>query len=200
MPKSRKKEKPMPQVVVIEPTPERLARAAGEYRTQDAIPDEGTAHLAGAKAKITVVTDWPVKILHDRCLLGGSRKDEDLNDARFAAAERFYAHWYNGRLNPLGSRDYRQPYSGAGTGFALMPATERQAAHREAWRKALMALCTPNDRVALVTIQVVIDECPIATAGQRITGRSDAAQARAVATEYLTDGLDRLREHWGPRG
>lgn len=186
----------MPQVVVIEPTPERLAHAAGQYRTQDALPDEGKAHLAGAKAKIIVVTDWPVKILHDRCLLGGPRRDEELNDARHQAAERLYAHWYNGRLNPLGSRDYRQPYSGAGTGFALMPATERQAANREAWRKAIKALCTPNDRVALVTVQVVIDECPIVTAGQRITGRAQEQQARAVAIEYLIDGLDRLREHW----
>jgi hypothetical protein len=81
-------------------------------------------------------------------------------------------------------------------GFAIMPATERQAAHREAWRKAMKALCTPNDRVALVTIQVVIDEHPIASVGQRITGRAQEQQARAVATEYLIDGLDRLRAHW----
>jgi hypothetical protein len=198
MPKPRKKEKAMAQPAVIQPTPERLAHAAGEYHTQDAVADEGRAHLAGGKPQITVVTDWPIKMLHDRCLLGGPRKDEELNDARHQAAERLYAHWYNGRLNPLGSRDYRQPYSGAGTGFALMPATERQAYHREAWRKAIMALCTPNDRVALVTIQVVIDECPVVLVGQRITGRAQEQQARAVATEYLIDGLDRLRVHFGP--
>lgn len=184
----------MPQVVVIEPTPERLIHAAGHYREQDALPDKGKAHLAGAKVKITVVTDWPVKMLHDRHLLG--KTDED-NDARHGAAERLYAHWYNGRLNPLGSRDYRQPYSGAGAGFAIMPATERQAYHRQAFRDAIKALCTPNDRVALVTIQVVIDEAPVVSVGQRITGRADAAQARAIATEYLIDGLDRLRVHFG---
>lgn len=195
MPKP-KKDKAMAQVAALGPTRERLAHAAGEYREQDALPDEGKAHLAGAKAKITVVTDWPIKILHDRCLLGGPRKDEELNDARFDVAERLYTHWFHGRLDPLGSRDYRQPYSGAGAGFSIMPATERQAFHRSAFRKAMEALCTPNDRVALVTVQVVIDERPVIEVGQRITGRAQEQQARAVATEYLIDGLDRLIEHW----
>jgi len=185
----------MPQV--MEPTPQRLAHADGNYRRQDALPDEGRAHLAGNKAQITVVTDWPIKILHTRHLLG---KTDEENDQRFDAAERFYAHWYNGRLNPLGSRDYRQPYSGGSDAFPIMPALERQAFHRECWRKAVKALCTPNDRVALVTIQVVIDEQPVTMVGQRITGRAQEQQARAVATEYVIDGLDRLRAHWAPRG
>lgn len=176
------------------PTPERLARAGGEHRVQDGIPDHGTAHLAGAKPRIVVVSDWPIKMLHDRHLLGKS--DED-NDARHEAAERFYAHWFLGQLHPLGSRDYRKPYSGGSDAFPLMPAGDVPIYHRERWRQAVKALCTPNDRVALVTIQVVIDEAPIVTVGRRITDRTDPAQARAVATEYVIDGLDRLRAHWG---
>lgn len=106
---------------------------------------------------------------------------------------------------PLGSRDYRKPYSGTSQRFALLPAAERREHARRKWRQAdaMFRSFGPGgrsyDRVGLTTHAVVIEEKPLAEIGMLMTGRRHEAQARAVAIEMLIDGLDRLIGLWTRR-
>lgn len=164
-------------------TPERLDKAGGAYEVSEDPPGRQR------------MVDWPLQRLYRAGAFGAP--DDRRAQLRHAAGEALYRHWYYGGLLRLGSRDYRQPYSGKGDAFAVMPATERQAYHRSKWRLADAAL--GGDRVASVTRAIVIDEKEPVIVGKVITGRQQEQQARAVAIEYLIDGLDRLRQHWDMR-
>lgn len=166
-------------------TPERTVRAGGLVAISTTTKKGRTIHTQ-------VVADWPIARLHRAKLIGKG----EVAHFRLEAAERLYAHWYHGRLLPLGSRDYRKPYSGGSdAAFAVMPATERQAFHRNRYREA--DACLGGDRIAAVTRAIVLDEKEPVEVGRVVTGRQQEQQARAVAIEYLIDGLDRLRPMWG---
>ena len=143
------------------------------------------------------LADAPLLRLYGAGAFGSLVRDDTRAKAtqRRDAGEKLYAHWYYGRMFPLGSRDYRKPYSGSGDGFAIMPQTERQAFHRIRWREA--DECLGSDRTAVVTRAIVIEEREPLDVGMIVSNRKDRAQARAVAIEWLIDGLDRLRKLWG---
>jgi hypothetical protein len=172
-------------------TPERAAKTAEPY-TVIATNDE-----RGATLETQRLVDAPLLRLYGAGMLGSLARDDSRGTAvqRRDAGEKLYAHWYYGRMFPLGSRDYRKPYSAAGDGFAIMPQTERQAFHRIRWREA--DECLGSDRTAVVTRAIVIEEREPLDVGMIVSNRKDRAQARAVAIEWLIDGLDRLRNLWG---
>lgn len=145
----------------------------------------------GQFVEVQELTDWPLERLYKAGLLGSNK---ELAYQRHDAGTRLYAHWYHGRLFQLGSRDYRKPHTGSSDAFPIMPQTEREAFHRQKWRQA--DACLGSDRIAMVTRAIVIDEKEPVAIGRVVTGRQHEAQARAVAIEFLIDGLDRLRKLW----
>lgn len=166
-------------------TPERMAKDGEPFRCIDTVDE------LGANVETQQLTASPLDRLYRT---GGLGADEDIATARHEAGQQLYAHWYWGRLFALGSRDYRQPARGSGDSFAIMPATERQAYHRMKWRQADAEL--GGDRIASVTRSIVLDEREPVDVGRIITGRNHEQTARAIAIEYLIDGLDRLRALW----
>jgi hypothetical protein len=172
-------------------TPERQAKAGEPLNTLKTT--EGARRIETQE-----LSDWPLERLYRagafRGRSGDAETDKRIAYLRNEAGQQLYAHWYHGRLFPLGSRDYRKPYSGGSDNFAIMPQTERQVFHRNRWREA--DACLGSDRTARVTRAIVLDEKEPVAVGRIITGRNDAAQARAIAIEMLIDGLDRLRVLW----
>jgi hypothetical protein len=154
---------------IMPPTPQRLSKPGARYEVVHGIQR---------------VQDWPVA----RLRLG--KHDHD-HERRRDAAERLYAHYYHANMNPVGSRDYRQPFAGVTGAFPIMPANERQAYHRDAYRKARKTL--GSDRIALATFLIVCEEHSVVEVGwQLCPDRQNVSQVRAVAIEMLIDGLDRL--------
>lgn len=144
-------------------------------------------------ALVIKITDAPLELLY----VTGSLGKRDSHDAlsRRSVARRLYEHWYHSNMSPMGTRDYRKPYSGGGDAFAIMPMSERQAMHRMHFRRAMEAL--GPGRIGQAVVCIVIEEQRPAETGKSMTGRNDKTACSAVAIEFLCEGLDRLRELWG---
>jgi hypothetical protein len=110
---------------------------------------------------------------------------------------RFCMHGYLGGIL-AGPRavSFDMPAGGFGPRDGL-PASERAAWHREAFRRAQVAL--GRDRIATVTALVVLNEVSATAAAAAVTTRGRAEQLQAIGVEYLCDGLDRLAAHFAGR-
>ncbi len=152
------------------PTPERMAKA-------------GEAFEVGQSGMITL-RDSPLEWMERRGVIPTNL---------YNVGSKYRHHWhFAGLLPPVGSIDLNRVFASTG-GNVGMPASESQAHHRQQYRAAQEAL---GMIVGRVLDNVICLECSLVDAG-RICGWKDEKQARAVATAYVRDGLERLRAMWG---
>lgn len=140
-------------------------------------------HVVLPPRQRVVYSEWPLKRLHAK---------EILTDIEFQAGELFYAHWYNSGQSPLGGGGMERVDRSADPNVG-MPTSMRQAWHREQYRKGVQAM----GMIFSVFVEAIVcrEEEP-EEIGRRIKGRKDRAQARAVAIEYLRDGLGLLAKEY----
>ena len=186
--KFRTESKRMEDRTFLSATPERMAKVNEPFSSIKSVDDHGKT------IETQELGDWPLSRLYKSGALG---RDPDIAKKRHDAGEDYYKHWFHAKLFPLGSRDYRKPYTGANLDpYSIAPSQERAEHHRQKWREAEKLLNLGQivpDRVSRATHYIVIDEMEPAKVGRIITARKHEQQARAVAIEYLIDGLDRLR-------
>lgn len=151
--------------------------------------------VVGANKVIRLVED-PLERLYNRGELGrdgAGRKDADLNKVLYIAGERYREQWARSGFSGIQARDYRKPFAVDADGPPLMAATEGQAAYRSLFRRANQAL---GIFLAAVVDPVVIEGAALEEIGRKVSGRSDGAQARAVAIDRLIEGLRVLSVHY----
>lgn len=169
-------EPPKKKADIITPTPERMAKM-GENFIQ-AKTKEGDAYV--------VARDAPLESLHGKKVLDSRQYD---------AGKKFYSHWYRAGLNErFAALNLASGVFGAGSFAGGMPATEDQAFHREAYRKAVQHLGMKTS--SLVQLIVCHDKA-LVEVGRDLLGWANDPQARAAATERLKDALDRLADFYG---
>ena len=152
------------------PTPERMAKA-------------GEAFDVGHHGIITF-RDSPVE---------WARRREILSEGQYAAATKLRHHWYHAGLSDrIGSLDLNRVFS-SDHGNPGMAVSEQQAHHRQQYRAAQQAM---GQRIGSLVDNIVCREMQFVDAGQKM-GWRDYKQARAVAQEFLREGLDVLRRLWG---
>ena len=152
------------------PTPERLAKA-------------GEAFEVGQSGMVTL-RDSPLEWMERRRVISTSL---------YNVGSKYRHHWhYSGMLPKVGSVDLNRVFGGIG-GNVGMPSSESQAHHRQQYRNAQEEL---GMLVGRVIDNVVCLEFSLVDAG-RLCGWKDEKQARAVATAFVRDGLERLRLMWG---
>lgn len=124
--------------------------------------------------------------------IDGALIRRQITRAQYAAAQKYYVHWYKSGLSEhFGTIDLERPFGG-GSESAGMPKTELQAIHRELWRAAVSVL---GQQRAWILDRIVCNEEPIVTVGYLLgTGRRDTARNRALS--LLADGLDILCREW----
>lgn len=135
--------------------------------------------------------------------IDGALIRRQITRAQYAAAQKYYAHWYKSGLSEhFGTIDLERPFGG-GSESAGMPKTELQAVHRKqriAALKALKAWAFPERtdegiQRAWVLDKIVCSEEPIVNVGYLLgTARRDTARNRALS--LLADGLDILCREW----
>lgn len=135
--------------------------------------------------------DWPLKRL-----ARDPEAQKRISKECFEAGETFYQHGFLGGILAAPRGVDLNSAGGGYNGGMPIPPVESAYRHREEFRGALAALGGTKDRVGTLTGMVVLQEIDLVEAGRAVFGRQDKAQARALAMEYLRDGLDRLRQHF----
>jgi hypothetical protein len=152
------------------PTPERIAKA-------------GEAFEVGHHGTITL-RDSPLEWLERRGVITASQ---------YNTGAKYRHHWhFSGMLPNIGTIDLNRIFAGNG-GNVGMPSSESQAHHRQQYRAAQEAV---GMQIGRLLDNIICLEFSVVDAG-RIAGWKDEKQARAVATELLRVGLDKLRTMWG---
>ena len=124
--------------------------------------------------------------------IDGALIRRQITRAQYAAAQKYYTHWYKSGLSEhFGTIDLERPFGG-GCEPSGMPKTELQAIHRELWRIAVEKLGPHRTRIVE---RIVCREEPIVSVGFSLgTVRRDTARNRALS--LLADGLDILCREW----
>jgi len=157
------------------PTPERMARAGSDFEVGG---DERTG-------KVIRVLDSPL----DRMRSRGA-----IDPVEYQALQRFKHHWHHGGLAPaVGSVDLNRVFASDPLSHSGMARSERQAHHRDQWRKACAIL---GHRSRITVENVVCAEQTLAIAGLAL-GWDSKPQAIAAASEILRDAGYRLAKLWG---
>jgi hypothetical protein len=152
------------------PTPERLAKA-------------GEAFEVGHHGTITL-RDSPLEWLERRGVITSSQ---------YNTGTKYRHHWhFSGMLPNIGTIDLNRIFAGNG-GNVGMPSSESQAHHRQQYR---LAQAEVGMQIGRLLDNIICLEFSVVDAG-RIAGWKDEKQARAVATELLRVGLDKLKAMWG---
>lgn len=159
-------------------TPERLNKAGEDVATL-----EGVRYLA----------DTPLQRLYNR---GALSRDPAMNARLFDAGEKFYRDWYLSGMETLAAQDITRQGSGDGCASG-MPASERQAIHRQAWRKANEKLGARYRKV--VELVVLEGNTDLVAVGKDVSGYAKRETARAVGLDRLIGGLEILEEHYRTR-
>lgn len=162
----------------LKPTPQRLARAAGDVDTE-------RVEVDGVAVTVPRMADGaPLDRLYRRGVVGPRQRD---------AGARFWSDWYHAGTIQRTTASYSDsPWTrGERSGMAV---TERQVHARQRLRAARGALGPHLGRVAEA---MLIDELDPVDAGRRLFGRRDGPQARASATDALLIALDTLADHYG---
>lgn len=163
--------------VVGRATPERLAKPLTDARDgQDGVQR---------------ITDSPLAWLAARGFL--NRLDGHLNRLLFEAGEEYRRHWYLSGLSPIAAVDPTRPGSTSGPADRL-PASERQAWHRRAYRDGELSL---GPYFSVVVNAVVLEERGLEDIGRQVSGYADPKANRIVALDRLVEGLRRLGIEYG---
>ena len=116
-----------------------------------------------------------------------------INRTQYAAAQKFYAHWFkSGLCEHFGTIDLARVFGGEGSS-AGMPKTELQAFHRSCYRRAVEYV--GKNRAWLLTA-VVCHEEPVVDMGHCL-GFRDRETALGKALTMLRESLDILAKEWG---
>lgn len=131
-----------------------------------------------------VFDEWPLKRLSVRGII---------TRVQFNAGESYYDHWRASGLQPLSGVDMTR-IGGSADPNVGMPVSMRQAEHRKLYRLGYQALLLPNRGtvIARYVDAIVLHEMEPLKVGSMLADRTDEAQARAVAIEFLKAGLDCL--------
>lgn len=168
----------------IGPTPERLAKA-GEFFT---VGDDQT------RGKIYTLRDTTLDRLYTRLMKYAPRAEEDSLRREYTALQRYKHHFYHGGQSPrLGSVDLNRIFASDPTNFSGMPASERQAHHRQQYRAARAVL---GHRAGIVVDNAICYETTLEIAGYAV-GWKSKPQAISAAIECLRDSGERLAKMWG---
>ena len=172
---------------------EEMRRYFGGEVKEDTAPIERLVKaeaVAVVKAgRATRVTSSPLEVLISRKSLVRRQAD---------AAQRFLDDWYDAGLSPIASVDHSRS-GGGGSGFVAggMPASERQAAARHRWRRAVVYL---GHRFAPYVVAVVIEGeltgDRLEDIALKLVSRKNAAQRSAVLVDVLKIALDHLADFY----
>lgn len=155
------------------PTPERVGRA-GDH-SKRVIDNDGN--------KIVSMRDSPL----DRMLSRGA-----IDPAPYRALMKYKHHWYHAGLSgSLSSVDANRVFASDATNFSGMARTERQAEHRQQYRKAVQKIGVIASNVVE---RVVCYEMPMAAGVE--TARN-APQATSESAMALKIAGDLLADYWG---
>lgn len=166
----KRRRKPIERERGLGPTPERIAKA-------------GEAFEVGHHGTITL-RDSPLEWLERRGLISPSQ---------YNTGAKYRHHWhFSGMLPNIGTIDLNRVFVGNG-GNVGMPSSESQAHHRQQYRAAQEQV---GLQIGRLLDNIICLEFSVVDAG-RIAGWKDEKQARAVATELLRVGLDKLHKLWG---
>lgn len=157
------------------PTPERLAKAGDDViRTVGAEGD-----------RVVVMRDAPLERMRNR---------NAIDPIEYQALQKFKWHWHSSKMGgSLQSADLNRVFATDAGSMSHMPSSEREAHHRQQWRKAEAAL---SPRARIVVERVVCREQTIEHAGYAI-GMTSKHRANAAASELLRDAGYRLATLWG---
>lgn len=168
----------------IGPTPERLAKAE-EFFT---VGDDQT------RGKVYTLQDSTMDRLYSRLLKAAPRAEEDNLRREYTALQRYKHHWYHSGQSPkIGSVDLNRVFALDPTSLSGMPASERQAHHRQQYRDARNAL---GHRAGIVVDNAICYETTLEIAGYAV-GWKSKPQAISAAIECIRDSGERLARLWG---
>lgn len=154
-----------------------------------AIAGEDTFKAEGPR----VMRDEPMQRLAARKALWP--KSADINAKLYEAGERYYKDYYLSNMDSLASFDPTRVFSGGSGAAGGMPASERQAQHRSAYRAARKAV----DKFFLEPVDLVAvqGQGDFVAIGRKLSGLKGEDVCRAIATERLRMGLYLLATHYG---
>jgi hypothetical protein len=118
---------------------------------------------------------------------------KDINDALYAAGEKYYGDWFGSNMDPLKAMNY-EAVSGGGSGSdTRLPASHIQLMMRNDYRRAREFLGTKYRKAVEL---LVLEDQELVAAGAKLSGASSPHACRAVAIERLTAGLFLLAKHY----
>ena len=177
----KRRYRPRPDATQIaDPTPERLAKAAGDVE----LGDDKHGHIT------ITLRDAPLERAFRR---------QAINKAQYDAGAKYRHHWYHGGLcEPLHSLDLNRIF-GSDPAYG-MARTEAQHHHRQQIRRAVEHLMEKGDKEGKTCVSIidslVLHETPLEQVGARF-GWGSKAQCIAAATVWFQIALGRLAQMWG---
>lgn len=167
------------------PTRERMAKAGTDFEI-------GGDDRAG---KVIRIMDAPLDRMRSRAMIGAKE---------YEALNKYRIHWWHAGMSghlrsPEIDRIFADPLSSSG-----MPSTERQAHHRQQFRKArakfatadsIDAATTENHKMLIVLDNVLLSEQSLEVAGYAV-GCKSRYRARERSKELLCKAADILVNHW----
>ncbi len=157
------------------PTPERLAKAG-----EDVIRTVWEKGLPKS-----IMRDAPLDRMYSR---------HAIDPVEYQALQKLKLHWHcSGMGGSLQSADLNRVFATDAGSMLHMPSSEREAHHRQQWRKACEQL---SHRGRIVVDNVVCYERTLEIAGYALNASSKPT-AIAIASELLRDAGYRLAKLWG---
>ena len=157
------------------PTPERLAKAG----------DDAIRTVGAEGDRVVVMRDAPLERMRNR---------NAIDPVEYQALQKFKWHWHSSKMGgSLQSADLNRVFATDAGSMSHMPSSEREAHHRQQWRKACEQL---SHRGRIVVDNVVCYERTLEIAGYALNASSKPT-AIAIASELLRDAGYRLAKLWG---
>lgn len=176
------------------PTPERILQAKGEASVAYGLDhvvwydERNEPHVETKPVIRTRVSDSTIEILGKRNLLS---RDPERNANHLRVARRLQRDWVDSGLSSIGSIDFEKDVR-KGTAPALFRSEHQLEAFLD-YHAAMQSL-TPDERS--IVHAIVIEELPVAMAGQKMLEYKGTSQAQAAALSVLRNALLRLADHY----
>lgn len=176
------------------PTPERILQAMGEASVAYGLDhvvwydERNEPHVETKPVIRTRVSDSTIEILGKRNLLS---RDPERNALHLRVARRLHQDWVGSGLSAIGSIDFEKDVR-KGTAPALFRSEHQLSAFLD-YHAAMQAL-TSDERS--IVHAIVIEELPVAMAGQKMLEYKGTSQAQAAALSVLRNALLRLGDHY----
>lgn len=171
----------------IGPTPERLDRSGDSH----VVGDDKQGHRTYTMQDSPLDRLW---IAQQRSRARKAIQVPKLAPAAYTALQRYKHHWYHGGLQAgIGSADLNRVFASDPGSMSGMAKSEKQAHHRQQWRKAREEL---GHQPGIVVDNIVCAEWSLEIAGYSI-GYASPYRAREAAREILCDAGRRLAKLWG---